>query len=164
MAAGEAYGVANAGYRAIESLRLEKGYRAWGADIGPDHTPLVAGLGWAVKLKSDTPFEGRAALEAQSEKRLPRLLAGFSTDPSVILLGRETIYRDGKRVGWLSSGGYGYTVGRSIGYGYVRDPESGVDRDYVLSGRYELEVATERVPADVFLDPLYDPTMARIKS
>jgi 4-methylaminobutanoate oxidase (formaldehyde-forming) len=164
MAAGEAYGIANAGYRAIESLRLEKGYRAWGADIGPDHTPLVAGLGWAVKLKLDTPFQGRAALEAQSEKQLPRLLAGFSTDPSVILLGRETIYRDGKRVGWLSSGGYGYTVGRSIGYGYVRDPESGVDRDYVLSGRYELEVATERVPADVFLDPLYDPTMARIKS
>ena len=127
MAAGEPHGIANAGYRAIESLRLEKGYRAWGADIGPDHSPLVAGLGWAVKLKSNTPFQGRAALEAQAAKKLPRLLAGFTTDPSVVLLGRETIYRDGKRVGWLSSGGYGYTVGRSIGYGYVRDPENGVD-------------------------------------
>jgi sarcosine dehydrogenase len=81
----------------------------------------------------------------------------------VVLLGRETIYRDGKRVGWLSSGGYGYTVGRSIGYGYVRDLEHGVNRDTVLSARYELEVATERVPAGVFLDPLYDPKMARIK-
>ena len=164
MEAGRQHGIANAGYRAIESLRLEKGYRAWGADIGPDHSPLVAGLGWAVKLKSGKPFQGRAALEAQAAKKLPRLLAGFTTDPSIVLLGRETIYRDGKRVGWLSSGGYGYTVGRSIGFGYVRDPENGVDRDKVLSGRYELEVATERVPAVVFLDPLYDPSMSRIKS
>jgi 4-methylaminobutanoate oxidase (formaldehyde-forming) len=164
MAAGRPHGIANAGYRAIESLRLEKGYRAWGADIGPDHSPLVAGLGWAVKLKSDTPFQGRAALEAQATKKLPRLLAGFTADPSVVLLGRETIYRDGKRMGWLTSGGYGHTVGRSIGYGYVRDPENGVERDRLLSGRYELEVATMRVPAEIFFDPLYDPTMSRIKS
>jgi heterotetrameric sarcosine oxidase gamma subunit len=164
MAAGQGHGIANAGYRAIESLRLEKGYRAWGADIGPDHSPLVAGLGWAVKLKSNVAFRGRDALVAQAGRKLPRLLAGFTADPSIVLLGRETIYRDGKRVGWLSSGGYGYTLGRSIGYGYVRDPENGVDRDMVLSGRYELEVATARVPAEVFLDPLYDPTMSRIKS
>jgi 4-methylaminobutanoate oxidase (formaldehyde-forming) len=164
MQAGKPHGIANAGYRAIESLRLEKGYRAWGADIGPDHSPLVAGLGWAVKLKSNLPFQGRAALEAQAAKPLPRLLAGFTTDPAIVLLGRETIYRDGKRVGWLSSGGYGYTLDRSIGYGYVRDPENGVDRVKVLSGRYELEVATQRVPAEVFLDPLYDPGMARIKA
>jgi len=164
MEAGQQYGIANAGYRAIESLRLEKGYRAWGAEIGPDHSPLVAGLAWAVKLKSSTPFQGRAALEAQATKKLPRLLAGFTADPSIVLLGRETIYRDGKRVGWLTSGGYGYTVGRSIGYGYVRDPENGVDRDQVLSGRYELEVATVRVAAEVFLDTLYDPAMSRIKS
>jgi 4-methylaminobutanoate oxidase (formaldehyde-forming) len=164
MAAGKPHGIASAGYRAIESLRLEKGYRAWGADIGPDHSPLMAGLGWAVKLRTDIPFQGRAALEVQAGKPLPRLLAGFTTDPGVVLLGRETIYRDGKRVGWLASGGYGYTVGRSIGYGYVRDAENGVDRDLVLSGRYELEVARERVPAEVFLEPLYDPAMARIKA
>jgi sarcosine dehydrogenase len=162
--AGRPHGIANAGYRAIESLRLEKGYRAWGAEIGPDHSPLVAGLGWAVKLRSNRPFQGRAALEAQAAKPLPRLLAGFTADPSVILLGRETIYRDGKRVGWLASGGYGYTLGRAIGYGYVRDPENGIDRDKVLSGRYELEIATERVPAEAFLDPPYDPAMSRIKS
>jgi 4-methylaminobutanoate oxidase (formaldehyde-forming) len=164
MDAGKPHGITNAGYRAIESLRLEKGYRAWGADIGPDHSPLVAGLGWAVKLKPNTPFQGRAALEAQAAKPLPRLLAGFTTAPSIMLLGRETIYRDGKRVGWLTSGGFGYTVGRSIGYGYVRDPEHGVDRDSVLAGSYQLEVATERVPAEIFLDPLYDPKMARVKS
>ena len=164
MEAGEPYGIASAGYRAIESLRLEKGYRSWGTDIGPDHSPLMAGLGWAVKLRTDIPFQGRAALEAQAGGRLPRLLAGFTADPAVVLLGRETIYRDGKRVGWLTSGGYGYTVGRSIGFGYVRDAEHGVDRDMVLSGRYELEVARERVPAEVFLKPLNDPTMARIKA
>jgi sarcosine dehydrogenase len=164
IAAGTPHGIANAGYRAIESLRLEKGYRSWGADIGPDHSPLVAGLGWAVKLKSNRPFRGRDALKAQSAKPLPRLLAGFTADPSIVLLGRETIYRDGKRVGWLTSGGYGYTVGRSIGFGYVRDPDNGVDRAGVLSGRYELEVATSRVPAEVFLEPLHDPTMSRIKS
>ena len=107
---GRPHGIANAGYRAIESLRLEKGYRAWGADIGPDHSPLVAGLGWAVKLKQDTPFLGREALLEQRSKPLPRLLAGFTADdPEVVLLGRETIYRDGVRVGWLGSAGYGYT-------------------------------------------------------
>jgi len=67
-------------------------------------------------------------------------------------------------VGWLSSGGYGYTVGRSIGYGYVRDAESGVDRAGLLSGRYELEIATSRVPAEICFDPLYDPKMLRIKT
>jgi 4-methylaminobutanoate oxidase (formaldehyde-forming) len=164
MAEGQEHGIANAGYRAIESLRLEKGYRSWGADIGPDHSPLVAGLAWATKLKSNMPFRGREAIATQAAKKLPRLLAGFTADSSVVLLGRETIYRNGKRVGWLTSGGYGYTVGRAIGYGYVRDQEHGVDRDMVLSGRYELEVATVRVPAEAFLEPLYDSSMSRIKS
>ncbi|MGD9511041.1 MAG: FAD-dependent oxidoreductase [Geminicoccaceae bacterium] len=162
MEAGAPHGLVNAGYRAIESLRLEKGYRAWGAEIGPDHSPLVAGLGWAVKLKKDVPFLGREALLKQRAAPLPRLLAGFLAAPEVILLGRETIYRDGQRVGWLASGGFGYTVGRSIGYGYVRDP-SGVDRDFVLSGRYQLEVAGDRVSAEVFLDPPYDPKGARVR-
>ncbi|OCC06153.1 FAD-dependent oxidoreductase [Labrys sp. WJW] len=163
MAAGTPLGLVNAGYRAIESLRLEKGYRAWGGEIGPDHSPLVAGLGWAAKLKKNIPFLGREALIEQAAKPLPRLLAGFTVDdPTVILLGRETIYRNGKRCGWLASAGYGYTVAKNIGYGYVRDP-AGVDADYVLSGSYELEVATERVKAEVFLEPLYDPRMERVK-
>jgi 4-methylaminobutanoate oxidase (formaldehyde-forming) len=162
-AAGAAHGLRNAGYRAIETLRLEKGYRAWGSDIGPDHTPDEAGLGWAVKLRSNIDFKGRAAVQAQRETGVKKMLATFTTDPGVILSGRETIYRDGVRCGWLSSGGYGHTLGRSIGMGYVRDP-GGVDRDYVLSGRYELEVATERFPAEVTLAPLYDPEMTRIKA
>ena len=163
MQAGAGHGLVNAGYRAIESLRLEKGYRAWGADIGPDHTPLEAGLGWATKLRSDIGFKGRQALEAQRASGVRKMLACFTVDPDVVLLGRETIYRNGERAGWLSSGGFGYTLGKSIGYGYIRHSE-GVTADHVLSGAYELEVATERVPAEVTLSPLYDPHMKRVKS
>ncbi len=161
--AGHPHGLRNAGYRAIETLRLEKGYRAWGADIGPDHTPVEAGLAWAVKMKSDIPFLGREAIAAQLAGGVQKRLAGFTVDdPAVVLLGRETIYRNGRRAGWLSSGGFGHSIGRPIGYGYVRDP-GGVDRDYLLSGDYELEVATERVPARLHLGPLHDPGMKRVK-
>jgi 4-methylaminobutanoate oxidase (formaldehyde-forming) len=163
MVAGGEHGLRPAGYRAIESLRLEKGYRAWDSDIGPDHTPDEAGLGWAVKLRKNIDFKGRAAVQAQRRDGVAKMLACFVVDArDVVLSGRETIYRDGQRVGWLTSGGYGYTVGKSIGYGYVRDP-GGVDAEYVLSGEYELEIATERVPCSVTLGPLYDPGMARIK-
>ncbi len=163
MAAGPAYGLGLAGYRAIESLRLEKFYRAWGADIGPDHTPLEAGLRSFVKLKKPIPFLGREALEAQAAKPLKKMLCGFTTlDPKVILLGRETIYRNGLKVGWLASGGFGHTVGRPIGYGYVRNPY-GVDEMFINSGNYELEVATERVPCRPHLAPLVDAGMERIK-
>jgi sarcosine dehydrogenase len=163
-AAGEPFGIANAGYRAIESLRLEKGYRAWGSDIGPDHTPLEAGLGWAVKLKRNTPFLGREALVAQAAKPLGKRLACFTVDdPDVVLLGRETIFRDGKQVGWLTGAGWGYTVAKNIGFGYVRNKD-GVATGWLTSGRYELEVANARVATDLHLTPLYDPTMARIKA
>jgi 4-methylaminobutanoate oxidase (formaldehyde-forming) len=163
MRAGQEHGLINAGYRAIESLRLEKGYRAWGADIGPDHTPVEAGLGWAVKLASDIPFRGREAIAAQRRDGVKKLLAGFTADPEVVLLGRETIYRNGERVGWLSSGGYGHTVGKSIGLGYVRNP-GGVTRAFVEAGEYELEVATTRIPCRVHPGPLYDPGSERVRA
>jgi 4-methylaminobutanoate oxidase (formaldehyde-forming) len=164
MAAGRPHRIANAGYRAIESLRLEKGYRAWGSDIGPDHTPFEAGLGWAVKMKQNVPFLGRDALAEQAGKPLRKKLAGFTVDdPEIVLLGRETIFRDGRQVGWLTSGGYGYSVGLNIGYGYVRNAE-GVSTEYLTSGAYELEIATERVPAKLHLAPLYDPRMERVKA
>ena len=159
----QAVGVVNAGYRAIESLRLEKGYRAWGSDIGPDHTPIEAGLGWACKMKSGIPFQGRDAVAAQLENGVKKRLATFTVaDPEVILLGRETILRDGARVGWLSSGGFGHTIGRPIGLGYVRHSQ-GVSEDFIRSGTYQLEVASALVPATVHLEPLYDPTNARIR-
>ncbi|HEY7625770.1 MAG TPA: aminomethyltransferase family protein, partial [Ilumatobacteraceae bacterium] len=163
MAAGADHGLVNAGYRAIESLRLEKGYRAWGSDIGPDHTPIEAGLGWAVKLRSGVEFRGRQAVAAQRAGGVPKMLAGFTCAPDVVLLGRETIFRDDLRVGWLTSGGFGYTIDRSIGYGYVRNPD-GVTADHVMGGTYELEVGGERVPATVSLQPFYDPSNKRVKS
>ena len=162
MEAGRTHGLVNAGYRAIESLRLEKGYRAWGADIGPDHTPLEAGLGWAVKFAK--PFLGRDALLAQRAQPLKKRLACFTVDdPNVVLLGRETIYRNGERVGWLSSGGWGYTVAKNIGYGYVRSAD-GVDDAMLKSGTYELEVASERVACTLHTAPLYDPRGQRVRS
>ena len=153
----------NAGYRAIETLRLEKGYRAWGSDIGPDHTPVEAGLAWAVEMKSGRPFLGREAIAAQLSYGVKKRLATFTAAPEVVLVGRETIYRNGERVGWLSSGGYGHTLGKSIGLGYVRHP-GGVTEDFVLSGSYELEVASERVAASVTLSPLHDPQNLRVKA
>jgi len=163
MAAGAGQGLVNAGYRAIETLRLEKGYRAWGSDIGPDHTPVEAGLAWACKMKSGLPFLGREAVAAQLAGGVTKRLAGFTVDdPAVILLGRETIYRDGLRVGWLSSGGFGHTLGKPIGYGYVRNA-GGVTEDWMKSGRYTLEVASERVPCQIHAAPLYDPSNLRVR-
>lgn len=162
-AAGEPHGLRNAGYRAIETLRLEKGYRAWSAEVGPDHTPDEAGLGWAVKMKSNIPFKGRDAVQAQRENGVKKFMATFTCGGDVILSGRETIYRNSERCGWLSSAGYGHTLDKSIGMGFVRS-ENIIDKDYVLSGDYELEVATQRVKAEVSLSPLFDPKMEKIKA
>ncbi|MFZ5710930.1 MAG: GcvT family protein [Pseudomonadota bacterium] len=152
------------GYRALESLRLEKGYRAWSSDITPNDTPCEAGLAWAVKMRSAADFIGRAALEAAAGRPLAKRFAGFVLDdPSAVLVGRETILRDGAAVGYLTSGGYGYTLGRPIGYGYVRNA-GGVDEAFLTSGRYELVVAGDVFAARLELGPLYDPAGARIRA
>jgi 4-methylaminobutanoate oxidase (formaldehyde-forming) len=156
--AGAPHGLRPVGYRALESLRLEKGYRAWGSDITPNDTPFEAGLGWAVKLKSGTPFLGRDALLALHDTPLRKRLATFTTErEDIVLLGRETILRDDEFAGYLTSGGYGYTVGKPIGMGYVRHPEP-------EAGRYELVVANERVAAQVHFQPLYDPHNTKVKA
>ncbi len=163
MAAGEPHGITLAGYRAIESLRLEKGYRAWSSDITPNDTPMEAGLGWAVKLRKNVDFLGRKALEASAGQPLTKRLVAFTTGPDTVLLGRETILRDGQPVGYLTSGGYGYTIGKGIGYGYVRNAD-GVTDDFLTSGKYELVVAMQTVPAGLHTEPLYDPANAQVKS
>ena len=113
----------------------EKGYRAWGSDIGPDHTPLKAGLAWAVKLGTDIAFKGRDAVESQKSVGTPMRLTGFTVDdPEITLLGRETTYRNSVRVGWLTSGGWGHTIGTNIGYGYARS-EDIADAAYVMAGQ-----------------------------
>ncbi|MCX8570333.1 GcvT family protein [Aminobacter sp. MET-1] len=164
MAAGKPHGIRPVGYRALESLRLEKGYRAWGSDITPNDTPFEAGLGWAVKLRKDTDFLGRKPLEKLGNAPLTKRLACFTVDDkNVVLVGRETILRDGQPVGYLTSGGYGYTVGKNIGFGYVRNA-GGVDDAFLTGGNYELVVAMERVPATIHLEPLFDPAATRVKA
>jgi len=164
MQAGARHAIRPVGYRALESLRLEKGYRAWGSDITPNDSPFEAGLGWAVKLKSDVDFIGRAAAETAAKSPLKKKLAGFTVDdPQVVLLGRETIMRNGEFAGYLTSGGFGYTIGKPVGYGYVCNAE-GVTDDYLRQASYELVVATEPVPATIHLEPLHDPAAIRVKA
>ncbi|EPX86521.1 Glycine cleavage system T protein (aminomethyltransferase) [Rubellimicrobium thermophilum DSM 16684] len=160
-------GLRPAGYRAIESLRLEKGYRAWGSDISPNDTPFEAGLGWAVKLRTTQDFIGRAALERQAGRVPSRRLVGFmAEDPDVVLLGRETILREGEPVGYLTSGGFGYSIGRPLGLGYVRatDRQPAMDDTALLASRYTLIAAGEEVAARPSLRPFHDPEGLAIRS
>ena len=107
---------------------------------------------------------GRTALESAQAKPLGKRFAGFTLDdPDAVLVGRETILRDGQPVGYLTSGGYGYTVGKSIGYGYVRRAE-GISDDWLTAGRYDLVVAGDTLRATLALTPLIDPQGLRIRS
>jgi len=160
--AGEGLGLRHAGYHAMDSLRMEKGYRSWGHDIGGDDTPLQAGLGFAVALKKDA-FVGRDALLRQRDKPLTRRLVMFTLDDAEpLLLGDEPIYRDGVLVGRITSGAYGHTLGRSVGMGYVTHAD-GVDAAFVRAGRWQLEIALERFAATAHLEPPYDPKSARVR-
>jgi sarcosine dehydrogenase len=116
-----------------------------------------------VTLKSNAPFVGRDAAAKAAASPLRKKLAGFTTDdPDIVLLGRETILRNGEFAGYLTSGGYGYTVGKPIGYGYVRNG-GGIGDDWLAEGDYELVVAKERVPAKLHMEALYDPKAERVK-
>ncbi len=163
MGLGAAHDIRPVGYRALESLRLEKGYRAWGSDITPNDTPFEAGLGWAVKLRSNMPFLGRDALEQVAISPLKKTFVGFSVeDESAVLVGRETILRNGEFAGYLTSGGYGYSVGKPLGFGYVRNAD-GVTSDYLLAGKYELVIANVAKAARISLEPFVDPSNLRVK-
>jgi 4-methylaminobutanoate oxidase (formaldehyde-forming) len=152
------------GYRALESLRLEKGYRAWGSDITPNDTPFEAGLGWAVKMTSNEAFLGREAMMKSAGAPQRKWFAGFVVDDDrAVLVGRETILRNGEFAGYLTSGGFGYTVGKSIGYGYVRN-EGGVSESFLKEGRYDLVIASEVFPAQLVLEALYDPQNKRVRA
>jgi 4-methylaminobutanoate oxidase (formaldehyde-forming) len=163
VAAGEGLGLRHAGYHALDSLRIEKAYRSWGHDLGREDTPLQAGLGFAVRLDKGAPFLGRDALLAQRETPLRRRLVVFTLqDPEPLLYHDEPIWRDGTLVGRLTSGAYGHTLGRAVGLGYVEHAD-GVTDAFVASGRWELEIACERVPARAQLSPPYDPRGLRVR-
>jgi 4-methylaminobutanoate oxidase (formaldehyde-forming) len=162
--AGEDLGLRHAGYHAMDSLRIEKAYRSWGHDLGNEDTPLQAGLGFAVRLDKAVAFIGRDALIEQHGRPLTRRLVVFLLDdPEPLLYHDEPIWRDGEMVGRITSGAYGHTVGRSVGLGYVTHA-GGVDDAFVATGRWEIEVACERLPARAQLAPPYDPKSLRIRA
>ena len=154
-AALSAAGAADAGYSAIESMRLEKGYRAFGRELTADYTPVEAGLVFATGLKGSTPFLGRDALEARREAlRSPgprrRLVSFVLEDPDPMLWGGELVLRDGAPAGQVTSAAYGATVGASVGLAYVRH-DAAVTQDWLDAGDWQVDVAGDRFPARVTL-------------
>jgi 4-methylaminobutanoate oxidase (formaldehyde-forming) len=162
MAEGEKFGLRPVGLHAVDSLRLEKGYRHWGSDITPDDTPFEAGLGFAVKLdKGD--FIGREALIRQRESGLTRKLVMYALDdPEPLLYHDEPIYRNGELVSSVTHGAYAHMLGCSMGMGYLENPE-GISDEWILSGKYEIDVEGELIPAKAFLKALYDPSNNRVR-
>jgi glycine cleavage system T protein len=155
---GRPLGMVAGGYRAIDSLRLEKGYRVWGSDITPDVTPYQAGLAFAVKLDKG-PFVGREAMrESHHSQADPVLVCLVLDDPRSVALGEEPVRVGADVVGRVTSGGFGYTVGRSIAYAYLpaRHREPGTAVEVEIFGRW--------VKAEVAAEPLFDPSGERIRS
>jgi glycine cleavage system aminomethyltransferase T/glycine/D-amino acid oxidase-like deaminating enzyme len=160
VAAGGPHGLVPAGYRAIDSLRLEKGYRAWGSDITPETTPEAAGLGFAVRMDKAARFLGRDALVTEQERGGPveRLRCIVLDDPRAVCLGGEPV-RIGGVTSWrVTSGGYGHRVERSIAYAYLRSERSQVGT------AVEVDVFGNLIGGSIAAEPLYDPANARIRS
>ncbi|WP_024447127.1 GcvT family protein [Mycolicibacterium iranicum] len=166
IAAGERYGIARGGYSAIESLRLEKGYRAFGRELTPSENPVEAGLLFACKLKTDIPFLGREAVEKARVEGVRKKLVGFAVDSAEPMLwGGELILRDGDVAGQVTSAAWGQTTGAGVGLAYLRSANGSViDADWVRTGAYQINVGGTLYPITVSLRPLYDPAGERIKT
>ncbi|MDQ6883495.1 MAG: FAD-dependent oxidoreductase [Candidatus Dormibacteraeota bacterium] len=155
--AGQGHGLTAGGYRAIESMRLEKGYRVWSSDITPDDNPYEAGLGFAVRLDKPAAFIGKEALaQAKARGIRRRLRPLLLDDPQAIVFGGEPVRADGRIVGRVTSGGFGYTIRQSIAYAYLPVEHA--------SGAAEVEVFGRWETARVADDPLFDPTGSRIRA
>jgi dimethylglycine oxidase len=156
-AAGQDLGVIAAGRAAFNSLRLEKGYRAWGHDMTTEYNPYEAGLGFAVRPDKGE-FVGRAAIAGMTSDTVSRRLSCLTVDDgSSVVLGHEPVYLDGKPAGYVTSAAFGHTIGRPVAYAWLpagADPGTAVEIEYF--GR--------RVPATVATEPLVDPEMTRIRS
>ena len=163
-AAGAALGLVDAGYYAIDSLRIEKGYRAWGRELTPETNPFEAGLAFACKLGSGMPFRGREALLAARAKGIRRRMAVFAVDaPDAMLWGGEAIMRNGALAGFVTSAAFGHTLGRPVAMGYVHRDDAAIDAGWIEAGRYEIDLAGELLPAKVHLRAPVDPDSVRIR-
>ncbi|CAG0880074.1 unnamed protein product [Darwinula stevensoni] len=164
MEVGTPKGLINAGYRALDSLSIEKGFRHWHADVRMDTTPHEAGLAFTCKLKKGTPFLGREKVEEQNQNGVYKKIACFTLDEHVPLFGLETIWRNGLPVGHIYRGEYANALGKSIGYGYIHHPEKElVTADFLGNGTYELESFCKKYNAQIHLKSPFDPGNKRIK-
>ncbi|MCP4359861.1 MAG: FAD-dependent oxidoreductase [Chloroflexi bacterium] len=162
--AGKAVDLKLAGLQALETLRLEKPYRDYGADIDNMDTPLEAGLSFFVKFDKPDGFIGREALLRQKEEgMIQRFVQFLLEDPEPLLHGGEPIVRNGEYAGYIRMGGYGHTLGGAVGLGFVVN-EAGITPKYIKSGTYEIEIAGKRYPAKASLRPMYDPKNLRVRS
>jgi len=155
--AGKSDGIRNVGYRAIDSLRLEKGYLYWSGDISPDYTPIEAGLGFRVHLKSGADFIGREVLEKQKIEATTRKLCTFVTDKTLPLFGGETVLMNGETVSLATSTGFGHSVGKMIIFAYL-------EKSLWSATDFEIEVFGERSPIKRVDGPLYDPQNEKLKA
>ncbi|HMQ56759.1 MAG TPA: aminomethyltransferase family protein, partial [Anaerolineae bacterium] len=156
--AGQAHGLIAFGGAAFNTLRLEKGYRLWGADIHTEYHPYEAGLGWAVRLQKGD-FLGRDALAHLKTQTLRRQLCCLTLDePQAVALGKEPIMSNGQTLGYVTSAGYGYSVGKFILYGYL-------PLEHAAPGsRVEVAYFDRRYGATVTAEPLFDPRQSRVKA
>ncbi|HEY6823675.1 MAG TPA: FAD-dependent oxidoreductase [Steroidobacteraceae bacterium] len=162
--AGKPLGLRHCGYHALNSLRIEKAYREWSHDIGPDDTPLDAGLAFTCAWTKPEGFIGRdALLAARSQPRRRRLVQFLLSDPSAMLYYNEPILLEGKRVGLVTSGMFAHTLGAAAALGYVSQ-EQGVTDELIASAGFEILIGDQPVPARASLRPLYDPAGLRSRS
>jgi glycine cleavage system aminomethyltransferase T len=156
-AAGQPYQMIAGGFGAFDSLRLEKGYRSWGADIHTEYTPYEAGLAWAVRLNKGD-FLGREALLGLKEAGPQRKLCAMTLDdPQAVVLGKEPILANGRKLGYVTSANYGYSVGKFIVYGYL-------PLAYTAEGsKVEIAYFDRRYQATVTAEPIYDPKGEKLK-
>ncbi|HEX6130732.1 MAG TPA: glycine cleavage T C-terminal barrel domain-containing protein, partial [Actinomycetota bacterium] len=161
--AGAGVGLRHAGAFAFDALRLERGFRSWGHDVGVLDDPFISGLGFTVRLGKEGGFVGQEALAAVvTEPHERRLVSVKLDEPDRTLWHGESVLRDGERVGHVTSGGYGSTLGGGVGLAWVHGPD-GVDDAWLDSGDWRVEVRDRQVPASVHARAFYDPGGARAR-
>jgi 4-methylaminobutanoate oxidase (formaldehyde-forming) len=163
LAAGEEFGLAHAGLKALSSLRMEKGYRDYGHDIDNTDVPYEVGLGFALDLNKPEGFIGKEAVLAQKARGplTRRLVQVLVKDPQPLMFHAEVVHREGVPVGYVRAASYGHTLGGAVGLAMI-EPKVVVDERYLASGRWEVDIAGTLYPAVVSARPLYDPQMKRI--
>ncbi|MEO7761716.1 MAG: FAD-dependent oxidoreductase, partial [Casimicrobiaceae bacterium] len=172
--AGERFGLRDAGYYAIDSLRIEKGYRAWGRELTPELNPFEAGLAFACKLDREIAFRGREALLRIKSAGVTRRIVGFCIDArDAMLWGGEAVKRNGEPVGFVTSAAYGHTAGKPVALACVTRPASAaasgaavvpIDRAWLDAGIYTIDLAGELLPAQLHLRPIVDPVGASLRA